>query len=138
MPARRPAGVTALSFFFVFGMTMSGIAAITLAFADSFLAPVWRVNPKGHEALVALGLLAVAMMSVVSLACVAAAAGLWLGRLWGQRIAMTILLVNAVGDLLNGTLGGDPRSLIGLPVAGALLYYLRSAGVRAFFAAGRD
>ncbi len=49
---------------------------------------------------------------------------------------MTILVVNAAADLLNGVLGNDPRWLIGLPV-GAMLYYLRTARVRAFIVAGR-
>jgi hypothetical protein len=52
-------------------------------------------------------------------------------------LAVTILLLNATGDLLNGFFGSDPRTLIGLPVAGAMLYYLRTARVRAFFVAGR-
>lgn len=56
----------------------------------------------------------------------------------GRRLAVTILLINAAGDLLSGVLGNDPRTLAGLPIVGAMLYYLRMARVRAFFAAGRS
>ena len=138
MTAPRPFGISALSLFFVFGMTMSGLAATSLAFPGGALEPMWRINPRGREGLGALGLPAVVLMAVVSLACFAAAIGLWHGRFWGRRLAMTILVVNAAGDLLNGVFGGDLRSLIGLPIAGALLYYLRTGRVRAFFVAGRS
>lgn len=126
-----------MSFFFVFGMAMSGLAALSLAFPGGVLEPMWRINPRGREGLGALGLPAVVLMATVSLACAGAAAGLWFGRLLGWWLAVTILVINATADLLNGVLGNDPRSLIGLPVAGAMLYYLRTARVRAFFVAGR-
>lgn|ERR1700682_4965042 len=138
MTAPRPFGISALSFFFVFGMTMSGLAAASLAFPGGALEPLWRINPRGREGLGALGPPAVVLMAVVSFACLAAAIGLWRGLSWGRQLAMTILVVNAAGALLNGVLGKDLRSLIGLPVAGALLYYLRAPRVQAFFAAGRS
>src|SRR5712691_11129262 len=112
-----------MSFFFLFGMTMSGLAAISLALPGGALEPMWQINPRGREGLVALGLPAVILMATVSLACTGAAAGLWFGRRWGWWLAVTILVLNATGDLLNGVLN-DPRTLIGLPVAGAMLYYL--------------
>jgi hypothetical protein len=133
----RPAGISTLSFFFVFGMTMSGIAAVSLAWPGGALEPMWRINPKGREGLAALGLPAIVLMATVSLACAGAAAGLWFGRLWGWWLAVTILVINATAGLLNGVLVNDPRTLIGLPVAGAMLYYLRTARVRTFFAGGR-
>lgn len=137
MRLARPAGISALSFFFVFGMTMSGLAAASLAWPGGALEPMWQINPKGREGLGALGLPAIVLMATVSLACAGAAAGLWFGRLWGWWLAVTILVINATAGLLNGVLGNDPRALIGLPVAGAMLYYLRMARVRAFFVAGR-
>ena len=133
----RPAGISALSFFFVFGMTMSGLAAASLTWPGGALDPMWQINPKGREGLGALGLPAIVLMATVSLACAGAAAGLWFGRPWGWWLAVTILVINATADLLNAVLGNDPRTLIGLPVAGAMLYYLLTARVRTFFVAGR-
>jgi hypothetical protein len=136
MTVARPVGVSALTAFFAFGMTMSGLAAVSLALPGSVLEPMWRLNPHGHDGLAALGLPGVVLMAIVSMACLGAAAGLWLGRRWGRGLAMAILVINAVGDMLNGTLGNDRRALIGVPIAAALLYYLRTARVRAFFDAG--
>ena len=133
----RPAGISAMSFFFVFGMMMSGLAAISLAWPGGALEAIWQLNPKGREGLGAMGLPAVVLMATVSLTCAGAAAGLWFARLWGWWLAVTILVINATADLLNAVLGNDPRMLIGLPVAGAMLYYLRTARARAFFVGRR-
>ena len=79
----RPAGISAMSFFFVFGMTMSGLAAISLVSPGGALEAMWQINPKGREGLGAMGLPAVVLMATVSLTCAGAAAGLWFARLWG-------------------------------------------------------
>src|SRR5471030_57247 len=134
----RPFGVSALSAFFVFGATMSGLAAVSLALPGGLLEPMWRINPSGRAGLGALGMPAVVLMATVSLTCLAAAVGLWIGKRWGRRLAMTILVINAAGDLLNGWLAGDPRTLIGLPIAGAMLYYLGTPRARMFFEPGQD
>ena len=137
MRLARPAGISAMSVFFLFGMTMSGLAALSLAWPGGALEAMWQINPKGRAGLGAMGLPAVVLMATVSLACGGAAAGLWFARLWGWWLAVTILVINATADLLNGVLAADPRTLIGLPVAGAMLYYLRTARVRAFYVADR-
>jgi hypothetical protein len=76
-------------------------------------------------------------MAALSIACAGGTAGYWFERRRGWWLAVTILVINATGDLLNGVLGNDPRTLIALLIARAVLYYLRTARVRAFFAACR-
>ena len=134
---KRPSGISALSFLLGFGTTMSALAARSLTLPGSAWQRMWSLNPRGHEGLAALGLVGIGVMTAVSLACLAAALGLWHGRPWGRQLAAIILVVNATGDLLNAVLARDPRTLIGLPIAGAILYYLRTDRVRAFFEAGR-
>lgn len=63
-------------------------------------------------------------MIVVGTACAAAAYGLAKGRWWGRRLAIGILIVNLVGDSANAGLRRDPRTLIGLPIGGAMIVYL--------------
>jgi hypothetical protein len=133
----RPAGITAMSLFFIFGTTMSGLAALSLI-PGSVLEPIWRLNPRGHEGLRSLGSLGIVLMATVSLACLTAAAGLWRGRRWGQRTAAIILSVNAIADAVNGIIAGDRRTLIGLPIAAAMLWYLYTRKVRGFFAANGE
>jgi len=63
-------------------------------------------------------------MIIVGTACVLAAVGLWRGTVWGIRLALVILSFNVLGDLINTTARGDYRALIGLPIAGAMIWYL--------------
>jgi hypothetical protein len=63
-------------------------------------------------------------MVIVGTACALAAIGLWRGTRWGLQLAIAILCVNAIGDLLNAMMRHGYRSLIGLPVAGAMIFYL--------------
>ena len=126
---KRPAGVTALSFFFMFGMLASGLSAMSLAFPGGFLEPIWRVNPRGREGLGSLGPLAVLLMALVCGLCAYSAFGLWRGLRSGRTLAITMLAINAVGDVSSG----DRRTLIGLPIAAALILYLTTRRVRDFF-----
>lgn len=122
----RPLGISALSLFFVFGVVMSGLAALMLLFPGSVLEPLWRLNPRAREGFAAMGALAVLLMAVVCVACATAALGLWRGTRWGYWTALAILSVNLAGDTLNVFIAHDWRTLIGLPIGGAMIAYLVS------------
>ena len=72
------------------------------------------------------------MMLVVSIACAFAALGLWRRVRWGRWLAVVLLTANLVGDVVNA-LRGDLRTLVGIPIAGALILYLLSARTRTQF-----
>ena len=63
-------------------------------------------------------------MVAVCLACAVAALGLHRRKHYGLTVAVTILIINLVGDLTNVVLAHDWRPLIGLPVGGMILAYL--------------
>lgn len=111
---------------------MSGAAAVALLTPGGSLEPMWRLNPQAREALQSLGRWAVALMGSVSLACALTAAGLWIGARWGQRLALTLLAVNLVGDVGNAVVRRDLRTLLGVPIAAGLIAYLVSRRVRAY------
>ena len=129
----RPAGVTALSVFFLFGTAMSFISAVSLLFPGSFLEPMWRLNPRAHAAFAGTGALAVVLMCAVCASCAFASAGLWRGARWGYRLAFTLLVINLLGDIANVLTGTEPRALVGVPVVTVILFYLLSRRVRRFF-----
>lgn len=54
-PGARPAGITALTIFFLFGAAASLISTVSLLFPDSFLEPVWRLNPRARAAFSGMG-----------------------------------------------------------------------------------
>jgi hypothetical protein len=131
----RPIGLVALTVFSVFGAVMSGLTAVLLLKPGSRLDALWRLNPTAQEKLTQLGLPAVLLMGVVSVACMLTAVGIWRGKRWGHRLACTVLVVNATGDVVSAIVRSDPRTLIGLPIVGVALWYLTSRGVRRYFSA---
>ncbi len=125
-----------LAAFFGAGALIAGASALALAFPGSWLEPMWRLNPDARVAFAQLGFWAVVLMGSVAGACAAAALGLWSGRRWGYLVAVTLLAVNLLGDTLNALLRHDPRTLIGLPIGGAMLAYLGSRRIRQRFRPG--
>ena len=75
-----------------------------------------------------MGGISVLIMGAVGAACGSAAIGLARGARWGRGLALLILAVNLVGDLGNAMLRHDYRALIGLPIGGALIFYLARCG----------
>jgi hypothetical protein len=135
----RPPGITALSAFFAFGTLASGLSAVSLLTPGGVLEPMWRLNPRAHEAFAGMGAGALLLLGTVSLACAAAAFGFFTGQAWGYWLGITLLVINLTGDLVNTALGIEPRAVFGLPVVALILWYLSSSRVRAFFRpTGRD
>ena len=131
---QRPrSGLIALSIFFALGALIAAVAAIALVASDGPLAPIWRLNPQAHVVFLAIGPWAPVVMVVVATACALSAIGLWIRAPWGHRLALVLLVVNLAGDATNAVVRRDLRTLIGLPIAGALIFYLLSARVRGQF-----
>lgn len=131
--AMRPLGVAAMSAFFAFGALAAGLAAVSLLTPGGPLEPMWRLNPRGHAGLLALGHWGPVVLGGACVACGCAAYGLARGRAWGYRLGICLLLVNLAGDLTNVFLGPEPRAIVGIPVVAILLWYLSSRSVRAYF-----
>ncbi|MEP7227385.1 MAG: hypothetical protein ABI785_08495 [Gemmatimonadales bacterium] len=126
----RPVGLVALTLFFGFGTLMSSVTALALAAPGAWSEQLWRLNPPARAGFEATGGWAVPLMLLVAAACAAAATGLWRGERWGHRLAVAVLSFNLLGDLANVLLRGDRRTLLGLPIGGAMLVYLLSRRIR--------
>jgi hypothetical protein len=130
----RPVGLIAMTGFFTLGAVIASATGIALHWPGTVLEPMWRLNPRAHAAFLGMGAWAVPHMATVATACAFAAIGLWYGARWGHRLALGLLVVNLVGDATNAFVRGDLRTLIGLPIGGALIAYLLSKSVRSHFA----
>src|SRR5437763_6168381 len=126
---RTRIGVRLLAVFFVFGASMCLLTIVLLLFPGSALDSLWRLNPDAHAAFQSLGKISILVMAIVGAACASAAVGLAKNRRWGVNLALTILAVNLVGDLINAFARGALRTLIGLPIGGAMIVYLLRARV---------
>ena len=125
-------GATALSLFFGFGTLMCSLTATMLLFPGSVLEPLWRLHPSAQQGFAGLGAWAILLMVIVGTACAVAAFGLWRCTRLGYRTAVAILCLNTIGDLTNALTMRHWWSLIGLPIGGAMIWYL--VGKRHLFA----
>lgn len=125
MSQRWPAGVKVLVVFFAFGATACAVTLAALLTPGGTLDIVWRVNPEAHLGFQKIGTaLSVLLMFVVGTACAWPAVGLARQKEWGRRLAIGILAVNLIGDSIGAVVRHDPRTLIGLPIGGAMIAYL--------------
>jgi len=95
-----------------------------LLFPGGSLDSLWRLNPEAHAAFQLMGRLSILLMAIVGVACALAAIGLARNARWGRSLGILILIVNLVGDLTNAFVRHDLRTLIGVPIAGAMIFYL--------------
>ena len=111
--------------FFAAGGAICLLILLALAFHGSFLDGIWRLKPEARVQFQSIGTGAsVALMALVGIACTGASVGLARNRDWGRRLAIGILVVNVIGDSLNAVLRNDPKTLIGLPIGAAMIWYL--------------
>jgi len=130
---RVPTGIIAFASFFVFGTAMAGISFLALLLPRTVLGDIWRLNPDAQKAFLDMGGWALLLLAALAVGCAASAYGLWRRAEWGRRLAVIILAANLLGDAGNALFRGDARTLIGLPIAGAMILYLLSARARAHF-----
>jgi hypothetical protein len=122
-----------LAALFILGTCASAYAAVTLAWPGTALDFAWMVNPEGHDALRSLGALAIVGMAALSVTMTITAVGFIALRRWAWWLAVVGLVVNATGDLLTAVATGEPRTLIGVPVAGLIVWWLTRRDVRSRF-----
>jgi hypothetical protein len=135
-PPNRPRGFVPMGAFFVFGATMAAYAAVTLLKPGTLLDALWVLNKRGHAGLVVLGTGAVLLFAVLSALLGLAAVGWFRRRYWGWILGVTIIAINATGDLINSVMGEWLKGAVGVVIAGLLLIYLTRAGVRSYFHRG--
>jgi uncharacterized membrane protein (DUF2068 family) len=114
-------------------MLTSGLSLISLLSPGGPLEPMWRLNPRAHEAFSRMGAWALLLLGSVCIACAASAYGFFTGKRWGYWLGVVGLTVNLTGDLVNAALGIEPRAVFGVPVVAVILWYLSRRQVRAFF-----
>ncbi len=103
---------------------MCTLTIVLLIFPGSPLDSLWALNPDARIVFQSFGKAAISLMFVVGAGCALAAIGLWRRSLWGVRVAIAILSLNIFGDLLNALVRHDYRALVGLPIGGAMIFYL--------------
>lgn len=121
---RLPVGILLLVLFFAAGAVICIVVMLALAFPGSFLEIIWRLRPEVRGDFIEHGMWAIGLMAALGAACGLSAFGLARGAEWGRKLAIGVLTVNLVGDMFNAAFRGDMRTLLGIPIAGLMIWYL--------------
>ncbi len=122
---RRSTGRVLLAIFFAAGAFICLVMMLALAFPGSFLESIWRLKPEARVQFEEIGRgVSIVLMAAIGTACAVAAVGLAQAAEWGRWLAIGILTANLIGDSVNALLRHDPKTLIGLPIGGLMIWYL--------------
>jgi hypothetical protein len=114
-----------LTIFFAAGALIGLTIILALAFPGSFLESIWQLKPEARVEFLHLGRgISMALMIIVGGACGFSAIGLARKAEWGRRLAIVVLTINLLGDSLNALVRHDPKTLVGIPIAGLMIWFL--------------
>ena len=94
---------------------------------------MWALNPRAYKELAPLGKVVGIPFLLRAGTMAAAGMGWFRRRRWAWRLAVALIATQVLGDLANIFLGRIVEGGIGAAIAGALLFYLLRAKVRAAF-----
>ena len=110
---------------FATGALICLVTVLALALPGSCLESIWRLKPEARNQFEEIGRgVSIVLMAAIGTACAVAAVGLVQAAKWGRWLAIGILTANLVGDSVNALLRRDPKTLIGLPIGGLMIWYL--------------
>lgn len=129
----KPVTPFVLGAFCIFATAMSALASTTLLAPGGPLDAIWRVKPGGYAQLRALGPWVGWGFAALGFAALATCYGVFRRRRWGWWAAVIGISGNGLGDLARGITGAWLDGLVGVTVAGAILWWLTRLRVRALF-----
>ncbi len=133
----RPRGFVPIGVFFVFGATMAAYAAATLLKPGTALDALWALNKTGHAQLVVSGPRRWPGLFRSFGAAVCRFHRMVPPPLLGMASGNVDHCFNATGDLINAARGEWLKGAVGVAIAGGLLLYMTSGGVRNYFRTAR-
>jgi len=115
---------------------MASLAGLTLAFPGTAMDRIWILNSRAYQQLAPLGKEVGILFLLLAVTLAVAAAGWFLRRIWGWRLAVAIIATQILGDMVNVFSGHAIEGGIGVIIASALLVYLLRKEVKTAFSAG--
>lgn len=134
----RPRGFFAVGIFLYFGATMAGLAAVTLLWRGTVLDRAWALNPRAYQQLAPVSRVAGPLFLLLCALLISAAIGWFQRRRWGWRLTVAIIAIQVSGDVFNLLRSDWLRGTVGVAIAGALLLYLFTPGIRTTFPQSAD
>ncbi len=136
LQTKSPKGIIAVGIFLFFAAIMASLAGTTLVWRGTTLDRLWTLNPRAYKELAPHGKAAGIPFVFLGVTLVVAGMGWFKRRLWGWRLAVSIIAVQVLGDLVNAFMGDLVRGGVGFVIGGALLVYLLRPQVKCAFVSG--
>jgi hypothetical protein len=114
---------------------MASLAGITLVWRGTALDRIWTLNPRAYNELAPLGERIGFLFLSLAAALAIAGTGWLKRRRWGWQLAVVIIGTQVLGDVTNIFYGRIIQGVVGVTIAGALLFYMTRPYVRASFVA---
>lgn len=129
----RPVGLFLIAVFLILGVCMLCLSAFTLLFPGTGLDVIWEINPDGHKQMmvyskpVGIGMLALAIFFIVAIT------GWNRRKMWGWWCVTGIFIANGIGDIARMFTGDIAGGILGIVVAGLIVFYLTRPGIKQLF-----
>lgn len=117
---------------------MAGLAAVTLLWRATVLDRAWALNPRAYQQLAPVSRVAGPLFLLLCALLISAAIGWFQRRRWGWRLTVAIIAIRVSGDVFNLLRSDWLRGTVGVAIAGALLLYLFTPGIRTTFPQSAD
>jgi hypothetical protein len=112
---------------------MASLAGFTLVWRGTALDWIWTFNPRAYVELAPLGKPIGLLFLFLASALAIAGTGWLKRRRWGWQLAVVIIGTQALGDMANIFYGRIIQGVIGVTIAGALLFHMTRPFIRACF-----
>jgi hypothetical protein len=129
----KPIAFYLVGIFISLGAVVLLLAAITLLWPGSVLDRIWEVNPDGYAEMLPYRVAVGIMFLVLSQVFAITVRGWFKQRKWGWICVIGIFAANAAGDF-GRLAGGDFKGgLLGLAIAGLIIFYLTRPPIKELF-----
>jgi hypothetical protein len=122
----------AIGVFLVFGGVLACAAGISLTRPGTVLERMWALNSRAFQELAPLGPSVGLLFLVLAVALMLAGAGWLKRRRWGWQLAVAIIGTQVLGNCIQIFPGRVTEGIVGVTIAGALLFYITRGRVRRF------
>jgi hypothetical protein len=131
---RRPKTIAIVAGFLFAAATVAVIVGISLLFRNPILHRMWELNPAAAPVFHAHGGISGLLLLGLGVATFTAAHSLLRGQEWAWWFAVALFAVNGLGNVISLFATREPvRSVSGIAIASAFLYFLTRARVRRYF-----
>ena len=112
---------------------MAFLAGTSLVRSGTVLDRMWVLNPHAYRELAPLGKPVGLVFLFLAVALTFAGIGWLKQRRWGWQLAVAIIGTQVLGDFVSIFFGRIVQGMVGVAIAGALLFYITRERVSATF-----